>query len=268
MDGCARLRRPWWCVDPRIVENQKTENGIGVYFARKVSGYVTAGLLPLGISANQATILWGFCSVANSYVIYRTMVDGGGILSVLLVCGLYFLAEVLDCSDGEIARCRQTSSPVGGKLLDGVCHKATEYSLLVAYVAGASPRVPDAVLLPLGLALLAGEAMYNYCFERRLLVIRLHAKVQSYISPTTSNDVYRSDERWRDFPVRKKINALTGLVQYKSVYFVIALSSISSGALLGGLTLLTIYKHIAWVKLLATTLARPPELARAEPERA
>ena len=87
-----------------------------------------------GISANQATAVWGLLSLANSYVIYLAIV--GKVLLVAVVFALYFVVVVIDCVDGEIARYRNTASPIGGKLLDGVWHKATEFSLLVAYVAG------------------------------------------------------------------------------------------------------------------------------------
>ena len=118
------------------------------------------------------------------------------------------------------------------------------------------------MLLPLALMLIAGEAMYNYCFERRLLVIRLHAKTQTVVR-TTADDVYRAHERWSDFPLRKKAKAFFGLIHYKSVYFVIALSCLPSSVFLGGLVASTLYKHFAWIKLLVTTLYRPPELASA-----
>jgi hypothetical protein len=45
------------------------------------------------------------------------------------------------------------------------------------------------------------------------------------------------------------------------VYFMIAVAFISPAALAAGLAVLAAYKHYAWMRLLATTLAHPPELA-------
>ena len=95
----------------------------------------------------------------------------------------------------------------------------------------------------------------------RVGVIRVFAKSSEYINPTSANDLYRKDEAWRDFPRRKQLNAFKGLIQYKSVYFMIALSVVSTQALLGGLLLLAAYKHFAWIKLLARTVMRPPRMA-------
>jgi phosphatidylglycerophosphate synthase len=251
-------RRWGWSVDERILRNQKSENAISVYWPRKLSKYVTVLLLNLGVSGNQTTLIWGLLSVANSAIVYYAIL--GNYYLIPAVFAMYFIVEVFDCSDGEVARCRNTASPIGGKLLDGLAHKATEYSLLVAYILALNRVEPPTTVLPLALALLTGEAMINYAFERRILVIRLHAKKQTYISPTTANDVYTAGETWRDFPARKKLNSFYGLIQYKSVYFMIALGLISPRLLLPGVALLAAYKHYAWMKLLITTLYRPPEL--------
>jgi phosphatidylglycerophosphate synthase len=239
---------------------QKGQESISVYFARKVSRHVTPAFLWLRISANQVTALWGLVSLATSYVIYLTIV--GHYLLLPAIPALYFVVVVLDCVDGEIARFRHTASPIGGKLLDGVWHKATEYSLLAVYVAAAYYWTHSRFLFPIGLALMAGEAMYTYVYERRLLVIRLYAKSSEYIDSATADDLYGKDEDWRDFSVRKKFNAFKGLIQYKSVYFMIALSWFSASVLFAGIILLTAYKHYAWLKLLVRTVIRPPQVAK------
>jgi phosphatidylglycerophosphate synthase len=237
---------------------QKKQDAVSVYFARLVSRRLTPLFLKTGMSANQATAVWGLLSLLNSYVIYLAMT--GAFWLAPLVFALYFVVVVVDCVDGEIARYRNTASPIGGKLLDGVWHKATEYSLLIAYVAGVHYWRPGPWILPLGLTLLAGEAMYTYVYERRLTVIRVFAKSSEYINPTHANDLYRRDEPWRDFPAAKKLNAFKGLIQYKSVYFMIALSLLPADFLMGGLVLLAVYKHFAWIKLLVRTVNRPPAM--------
>jgi phosphatidylglycerophosphate synthase len=244
----------------RLQATQKNTDAVSVYFARQTSPSITPLFLKLGISANQATAVWGLVSLANSYVIYRAI--AGSYFLIPVIFFLYFVVVVIDCVDGEIARFNRTASPIGGKLLDGVWHKATEYSLLAAYVAGAYFWTRDPWLFPIGLLLMSGEAMYTFVYERRLLVIRLFAKSSEYINPTTGNDLYRKDEPWREFPARKKLNAFKGLIQYKSVYFMIALSILSPRALFSGVVLLTAYKHYAWIKLLMRTVNRPPQVAK------
>jgi phosphatidylglycerophosphate synthase len=213
----------------------------------------------LRISANWATAIWGLLSVANSYLIYVALVQGWWLLSAAVVA-VYYLALVIDCVDGEIARARGTASPIGGKLLDGIWHKATEYSLLVAYAFGATGSRWGSWALPIGLALMAGEAMHTYAYERRLLVIRVHAQSKESISGVSSDDVYRREERWSDFSAKRKMNALRGLIQYKSAYFMVALAAVSHDALFAGVAVLTIYKHYDWIALITNTVVHPPRL--------
>jgi len=242
----------------RLASTQKNQDAVSVYFARKVSRHLTPGFLKLHISANSATAVWGLLSLFNSYVIYLAI--AGAYYLVPAIFAIYFLVVVVDCVDGEIARYRGTASPIGGKLLDGVWHKATEYSLLMAYTAGVYYWTPNRWLAYIGMVLLAGEAMHTYVYERRLTVIRVFAKSSEYINPTAPDDLYRKDEAWRNFTRHKQLNAFKGLIQYKSVYFMIALSFISTQALFAGLVVLTAYKHFAWMKLLVRTVTRPPRI--------
>jgi phosphatidylglycerophosphate synthase len=243
----------------RLAATQKYQDAVSVYFARKVSRHLTPLFLALRISANGATAVWGLLSLFNSFVIYEAI--KGSYALVPAICVIYFLVVVVDCVDGEIARYRGTASPIGGKLLDGVWHKATEYSLLMAYTAAVYSWTGYPWLAQVGMVLLAGEAMHTYVYERRLTVIRIFAKSTEYINPTSPNDLYRKDEAWRDFPRRKQLNAFKGLIQYKSVYFMIALSAVSTQALVAGLLVLTAYKHFAWIKLLVRAVMRPPTMA-------
>lgn len=246
--------------DAKLRDTQKKQDAVSVFFARKVSRHLTPIFLKTGMSANQATAVWGLLSLLNSYFIYLAIT--GPLWLVPLVFAIYYLVVVVDCVDGEIARFRNTASPIGGKLLDGVWHKATELSLLIAYVAGVSFWRWSPWLLPLGLMLVAGEAMYTYVYERRLTVIRVFAKSSECIWPTYPDDLYDRDEHWRNFPFKKKVNAFKGLIQYKSVYFMIALGHLSSDALFAGFVVLTAYKHYAWLKLIVRTVNNPPQVAQ------
>jgi phosphatidylglycerophosphate synthase len=254
-------RRPWWQLAPQILASQKKEDTIAVFFPRKLSKYITAICLPLGLSANQATALWGLISVANSYLIYQAML--GQLFLIPIVFAVYVFAETIDCADGEIARCRKTANPIGGKLLDGICHKATEFSLLVAYVGAAYIQRPSLEVMLIGLVLFAGEAMHGYSSERRVLVIRLHAKPQNYITQPGPYDLYRTGESWWSFPGPKKLKSLTGLLHYKSVYPMILLGAVSADALVVGLGVLALYKHFSWLRLVTAMVNNPPPLKEA-----
>jgi phosphatidylglycerophosphate synthase len=243
----------------RLAATQKNQDAVSVYFARKVSKYLTPWFLKTPMTANQATALWGLLSLFNTFVIYEVLI--GYFWFAPLVFALFFVVVVIDCVDGEIARFRGTASPIGGKLLDGVWHKATEYGLLVAYAGAAYTLTHNPYVFIIGLVLVSGEAMYTYVYERRLTVIRVYAKSTEYINPTAPTDLYRKDERWGDFEPKRKINAFKGLIQYKSVYFMMLLAFVSSSVLLAGVVLLMAYKHYAWIKLLMKTVNRPPQLA-------
>lgn len=239
--------------------NQKAQDGVSVFFGRMLSKHATPLFLTLGISANLATAIWGLLGLANSYLIY--LVLRGQFVLLPVVLALFYLVVVIDCVDGEIARARKTSSPIGGKLLDGIWHKMTEYSLLAAYVGALTGTRWDVWTLPVGLTLMAGEAMHTYVYERRLLVIRVHAQSKESISGVTPDDIYFRGERWRDFSWKRKRNALIGLIQYKSAYFMMALAFVSVHALFAGVLILTAYKHFDWIRLVTRTVMRPPQLA-------
>jgi phosphatidylglycerophosphate synthase len=239
-------------MDQRILDSQKHRDLLAAYWPRKISPYITALLVRTPITPNQTTILWGVISAANSYVVYRVLTGDYVLLPVIPL--VYILTYVLDCVDGEVARVKNMANPVGGKLLDGICHRATEYSLLAAYVCAASQLTASPWVLPVGLLLLSGEAMQTYAYERRMTAMRVQMGFTGLVGASESS-IYQRGERFSDFSLRRKIATIKGQVHYKSVYAVIAVSYISGSALLGGLALLAAYKHVAWVRLIARTLA-------------
>jgi len=259
VSGTSILPRRLYSVrSSDIREFQKPTDTITAFFPRIVSPYVTATALQLGLSGNQVTILWGVVNVAASAVVYAAI--NGRPALVLLVFAMHLFAHVLDCSDGEVARRRQAANPIGGKLLDGICHKATEYSMLVAYIAAIVGHAPPTFVLAVSMALLTGEAMCAYAEERRILVVRLHAAPQKFATPTGPDDVYNAGESWSSFSSRKKVKSLAGLIEYKSVYAVIVLGMLSIVALAYGLVALALYKHYSWVRLISRTVSHPPAM--------
>jgi phosphatidylglycerophosphate synthase len=95
------------------------EHWVAHVYLRQISPYLTRPLLAAGASAN--TVTWLMIAAAAAAAIATTWVGLAGAV----------LAAVLDCSDGEVARWRQTSSPVG-VYLDRVGHYVAECGIALA----------------------------------------------------------------------------------------------------------------------------------------
>jgi phosphatidylglycerophosphate synthase len=238
-------------MDNALLESQKPRDMLAAFWPRKVSPLLTKLLLPTRITPNQATVLWGVVSVVNSWLVYQAML--GDYRLVPAIFAVYVLAFTLDCVDGEIARYRKIANPVGGKLIDGVCHRATEYSLLVAFALGGLARTGWPVVVPIGLLMIAGEAMYTYVYERRLMTLRVHAGYTGRVSKTDAG-LYERGARFRDLTSSQQLGTVTGLLHYKSVYPVIAASYLPAPVFVAGLAALAFYKHLQWLRLFRATM--------------
>jgi phosphatidylglycerophosphate synthase len=109
-----------------IFERNSGEHWAGKLYMRRVSPYCTRLLLPTGISPNGVTwlmIVVGVC--AGALLTLPGLAPAVG--AVLLIQ----LQLMLDCSDGELARWKGVSSPVG-IYLDRIGHYATETALPIA----------------------------------------------------------------------------------------------------------------------------------------
>lgn len=238
-------------MDSGILATQKRQDMLAAFWPRKVSPYITRILVRTPITPNQTTILWGVISVLNSYTVYLALM--GSWAAIPLVAAVYQLAFLLDCVDGEIARFRNLSNPIGGKLLDGACHRATEFSLLATFAFAAYVRSGSWLLVPIGLFLMAGDAMYVFVYERRLSTLR-QAGFTGHIRQSEAG-VYQRGQRWSDLTPSQRRRTIVGLFHYKSVYAVIALSYLPAHLFVAGLGGLGAYKHWKWLRLMHRTLA-------------
>jgi phosphatidylglycerophosphate synthase len=237
-------------MDPRILDSQKQRDVLPAFWPRKISPYITAVLVRTPITAHQTTVLWGIISAANSYVVSRVLI--GDYLLLPIIPLVYILTYVLDCVDGEVARVRQIADPVGGKLLDGICHRTTEYSLLAAYALAAYHLTASPWVLPVALLLFSGEAMGGYAYERRLMAIRVHMGFSGAMA--SEDKMYPRGAKWADLSRAQKIVTIKGQLHYKSIYAIIAAAYVSGSVLLAGLALFAAYKHVSWIRLIAQTL--------------
>lgn len=120
----AQLREV--CQPPAVRGRRNSEHWVADAYQRRISPYLTRVLLRTPITANGVTWLM--------------VATGAGAAFALLIPGLpgAFLAAILgqmqmlwDCSDGEVARWRQTTSPKG-VFIDRVGHYTAEGLIPIA----------------------------------------------------------------------------------------------------------------------------------------
>ena len=111
---------------PSVRSRAVAEHWVAHAYLRDISPYLTRILLRAGFSANGVTWLM-IISAGAAAVVTAWPTLSAAILVVILVQ----LQRLLDCCDGEVARWRQTSSPVG-VYLDRVGHYVAECGIAVA----------------------------------------------------------------------------------------------------------------------------------------
>jgi phosphatidylglycerophosphate synthase len=112
---------------PREIRGrQSSEHWLNEVYLRKLSPYQTRVLLKAGFSANGVTYLMIATGFAAGLALLIPGLPGG-----LLAAFFGQLQMLLDCSDGEVARWRQTSSPAG-VFLDKLGHYLAEGFIPIA----------------------------------------------------------------------------------------------------------------------------------------
>src|SRR3954470_20326056 len=123
MPSITELRR---VTQPESVMGRaNAEHWAGRLYMRRLSPYVTRGLLAAGMSANAVTWLM-FPSGLLAGLALTVPGPAGPILAVLLAQ----VQLLVDCCDGEVARWRGTSSPTG-IFLDRLAHHVTDAALAI-----------------------------------------------------------------------------------------------------------------------------------------
>lgn len=105
---------------------QSSEHWLNEVYLRKLSPYQTRLLLKTGISANGVTFMMIAAGFSAGLALLIPGLSGG-----LLSAFFGQLQMLLDCSDGEVARWRQTSSPAG-VFLDKLGHYIAEGFIPIA----------------------------------------------------------------------------------------------------------------------------------------
>jgi len=111
---------------PAIFERNSGEHWEGRIFMRRFSPYLTRALIRTPITPNGVTWLMIAVGVLAAAALTLPGIGWAVVAFVLIQCQL-----LLDCSDGELARWRGVSSPLG-IYLDRLGHYLTELSLPIA----------------------------------------------------------------------------------------------------------------------------------------
>jgi phosphatidylglycerophosphate synthase len=120
----AQIKEVVWPAEIR--GRQSSEHWLNEVYLRKLSPYQTRVLLKAGFSANGVTYLMIASGFAAGLALLIPGLPGG-----LLAAFFGQLQMLLDCSDGEVARWRQTSSPTG-VFLDKLGHYMAEGFIPIA----------------------------------------------------------------------------------------------------------------------------------------
>lgn len=113
------------CQPPSLMGRASAEHWAGRLYMRRLSIHVTRWLLPTRLSANMITWLM----IANGWLA-AVVIAIPGLWSALLGFVLVQLYLLFDCCDGEVARWRSTTSPMG-VYLDRIGHYSCEAALFV-----------------------------------------------------------------------------------------------------------------------------------------
>jgi phosphatidylglycerophosphate synthase len=165
----AQIRKV--CQPPAVRGRRNSEHWVADVYLRDVSPYLTRLLLRTPITANGVTWLMIATGASAAFALLIP-----GIPGALLAALLGQLQMLWDCSDGEVARWRRTSSPKG-VFLDRVGHYTTEALIPIALGLRAA-GFPDAGWLdtpwPLIGALVSVIVLYNKALNDMVHVSRAY----------------------------------------------------------------------------------------------
>jgi len=155
------------CQPVSITGRANSEHWVADVYLRSISPYLTKLLLKTSITANGVTYLMILSGIAISASLLISGWTG-------LLLALFFsqLQMLWDCCDGEIARWRQSSSPMG-VFLDRVGHYLAEGLIPIAF--GFRLATEGDYLYPLMGALLSVLVLLNKAFNDSVHVARAYA---------------------------------------------------------------------------------------------
>ena len=162
------------CQPDAVRMRANSEHWVADAYLRDLSPYLTRLLLRTSISANGVTALMILTGMGAAFALLIP-----GLPGVLLAAVLGQMQMLWDCSDGEVARWRKTSSPKG-VFLDRVGHYVTEGLIPIALGLRAA-GFPDAGWMdtpwPLIGALVAVLVLFNKALNDMVHVSRADSEL-------------------------------------------------------------------------------------------
>ena len=126
MTGSSEPRLSFWAGYRQSLKSPDVEEPIDLYVHRPLAYLLARALLNTPVSPNLITL----CSlVIGMYAAYLMVQPTPHHFKWAAQCG--FVATVLDCADGQLARLRKTSSVIG-RMLDGTTDVFVTGSVLIA----------------------------------------------------------------------------------------------------------------------------------------
>ena len=198
---------------PSIRGRRTAEHWTGDLYMRRISPYVTRLLLRAGLSANAVTALMIVSGSAAGLVLLIP-----GLWGAVLAVALTQLQMLWDASDGEVARWRETSSPLG-IFLDRVGHYLAESLIPIGLgvrAAGGPDGLPDGYGWTTLGALLAVVIILNKSLNDMVHVARASAGM-----PVVSDDAATTAPRTSGLA---RLRRLARFVPFHRLYHSIELS--------------------------------------------
>jgi phosphatidylglycerophosphate synthase len=159
------------CQPPAVRGRRNSEHWVADVYLRDISPYLTRLLLRTPITANGVTWLMIATGASAAFALLIP-----GLPGAVLAAVLGQLQMLWDCSDGEVARWRRTSSPKG-VFLDRVGHYTTEALIPIALglrAAGFPDEGWSDTPWPLVGALVAVIVLYNKALNDMVHVARAY----------------------------------------------------------------------------------------------
>lgn len=144
---------------------------------RPLAYALTRAAYPTAITPDQITWVSMFVGILAGAAAWSSFLFGAPRL--VLAGGLFVLSAVFDCSDGQLARLRGTSSPFG-RMLDGAVDMVVQLAVVPGFVAhvwwkaggpgpaahGGGQWMPAALWLILGIGATASGALHTTLYDR------------------------------------------------------------------------------------------------------
>lgn len=198
------------CQPPAVRGRRNSEHWVADAYLRRLSPYLTRLLLRTPITANGVTWLMVATGAAAAFALLIPGLPGAFLAAILGQ-----LQMLWDCSDGEVARWRQTTSPKG-VFIDRVGHYTAEGLIPIALGMRAA-GFPDPGWLaspwPFVGALLAVMVLYNKALNDMVHVSRAYNNLprleeKADVAAPSSSGLRRLRAMARFFPFHRAYHSV------------------------------------------------------------